>query len=84
MAELDLLLAPGTLGRRTVIAAARAGTHHKVTWLIGDDGERIAAIVPPEVARAWLTARTDLEEAQEMAARLGQMARAFRGETGGT
>jgi hypothetical protein len=84
VAELDLLLAPGSLGRRTVIAAARAGIHQEVTWLLGDDGERIAAIVPPEVARAWLTARADLEEVQEMAARLGQMARVFRGETGGT
>lgn len=84
MAELDLVQYTGTgpLGTRLIVAAARAGSASEVTWLTGDDGAPVAAIVPPDVARAWLDMRADLEEAQRVAARLGEMARIFRGERG--
>jgi hypothetical protein len=62
-----------------LLDAAERANHGNVTWLTSG-GERIAAIVPPDVARAWLDMRADLEEAQRIAAQLGEMARIFRGE----
>lgn len=49
VAELDLLLAPGSLGRRTVIAAARAGIHQEVTWLPGSGRWPACSAEKPEV-----------------------------------
>jgi len=45
-------------------------------------GQPMAAVVPWEVARDWLSAREDLQAAEETIRRLGQGARAFRGEGG--
>jgi antitoxin (DNA-binding transcriptional repressor) of toxin-antitoxin stability system len=79
--ELDIGPYRGAMGTRLLVAAVDRAQRGGCTMLT-EDGAPVAAIVPAEVARAWLEARQDLQEAEEMAGRLGEMARIFRGETG--
>jgi hypothetical protein len=62
-------------GRRLQAAVdlARLG---EVTWL-NEDGRNVAAVVPVEVAQAWITAREDLEEIARVTGRLRDLVQVY-------